>query len=847
MATAAPSPEPAATWEPIDTLVPWASNPRNNASAVGAVVESIRRYGWGAPIVARRADGMVIAGHTRLLAAAQLGLASVPVRYLDVSARDAELLALADNRIGEIATWDDAQLRDVLAGLADHASGLEDLALAGWQEQDVLGLLPSEPLPDTAGPGLAHDFGAPPFSVLDARQGYWQERKRQWLALGVNAAAGRVGLGDTNCNADLRKLKHRLDGHGIAADQGGSSFDPVLAELLMRWFTPGAGATVLDPFAGEAVKGVVAGALGYQYTGVEVRERQVLANRRQWTLIADNCGDISFEEASPPGRDMSLETKSDPTRLSGGPTADQGRGTGHRLRVVHGPQGPLVDEAVRVFNGVTCLPPVKGWSDVAPGVGAWLAPLYVDLGAELDCNLVDPGPVGQVEDNGTMWILYSGGKDGAASALLARAEGLEPVLYHVHGINRAYPRELKWVRRFAAATGIRLIVDRVKVTGKEAAIKESPFKNMALMSMMVSRMMEEGGARYGSGCHPLVNDGGNAGINWSDGMEAIATWDKRLCGAVDGLQPHRYMLKNDVHSLAVIADAGLLDQVHGCLLPARRFKRVRDANERKHGPLLDGRCGSCMKCVREWIMLHRLGVPQGETDAPGRWAHCRKLLHKSMVEIHGGSPDEDPEAFYIDAPTVDAMRRDVWPLPVVEGVAPAAPGGNVAPLWVHGDSAALDDCLPAGAEYDLVFTSPPYFDLEVYSADAEDGSAKRSYADFMAWYEIVFAQAVARLKDNRFLAVKVGDVRDKRGAYHGFVADNVDMFQRLGLHLYNEAVLVTMIGTMPLRAGRAMRAARKLCRGHQLVLIFYKGDPRQVGASFPKDMPAHAEISSEDS
>ena len=120
--------EAAAVWVELDKLKPWDRNPRlNDGKPVEAVVESIRRFGFGSPILARLSDGEVIAGHTRLKAAQALGLAKVPVRYLDLDPAEARLLALADNRIGEFAEWDQPMLADILAGYSP-----EDAGLAGW-------------------------------------------------------------------------------------------------------------------------------------------------------------------------------------------------------------------------------------------------------------------------------------------------------------------------------------------------------------------------------------------------------------------------------------------------------------------------------------------------------------------------------------------------------------------------------------------------------------------------------------------------------------------------------------------------------------------------------------------
>lgn len=127
----------------IRDLTPWAKNPRKNDPAVDAVADSIRRFGFASPILARVEDGRVIAGHTRLKAAIKLGMEAVPVRYLDLDDDAANALALADNKLGELAEWDDAALAEILSGLGDGAKGL------GWDDDEIAALLAeADPAPD---------------------------------------------------------------------------------------------------------------------------------------------------------------------------------------------------------------------------------------------------------------------------------------------------------------------------------------------------------------------------------------------------------------------------------------------------------------------------------------------------------------------------------------------------------------------------------------------------------------------------------------------------------------------------------------------------------------------------
>ena len=135
-------------WAPIDSITAWDKNPRNNDHAVQQIADSITRFGWGNPILVRRADRMVIAGHTRLKAARLLGMDKVPVRLMDLDPAQAAALALADNKLGELADWDDAGLREVLAEL--EADGL-DLEGLGWSDEELSSLLAEpEPAPEPA-------------------------------------------------------------------------------------------------------------------------------------------------------------------------------------------------------------------------------------------------------------------------------------------------------------------------------------------------------------------------------------------------------------------------------------------------------------------------------------------------------------------------------------------------------------------------------------------------------------------------------------------------------------------------------------------------------------------------
>lgn len=131
--------EVAAVWVDLRDLKPWEDNPRDNDAAVDDVIASIRMFGWADPIIARRADGEIIAGHTRYKAAVKMGMKRAPVRFMDLDPAKAHLLAIADNKLNEIATWVDRDLARVLKKLRDE-DGL-DVKVAGFEENELAKLL----------------------------------------------------------------------------------------------------------------------------------------------------------------------------------------------------------------------------------------------------------------------------------------------------------------------------------------------------------------------------------------------------------------------------------------------------------------------------------------------------------------------------------------------------------------------------------------------------------------------------------------------------------------------------------------------------------------------------------
>lgn len=308
----------------VDVL-PADKNPKEHH--IDGIENSIGRFGYVSPMVMDDRTGKLVAGHGRLktllgmytrgedppggIVRSDTGQWLVPVvrGWSSRSDQDASGYLLADNRQTELGGWDEEALADLLREIAEVDPSLPDIV--GWDDDAMSEILHDDhgdgfednpSLPVEAAKPLQIRFGCPPFDVFDARQGYWRDRKRQWLSLGFRSEVGRgtrlarhgVHKADPDFYTKKSKLEEQLGRILTTAEylrdyyelpdtavcSGTSVFDPVLCELAYRWFSP-RGGTVLDPFAGGSVRGIVAAVTGRKYVGVDLSSEQVGSNREQ--------------------------------------------------------------------------------------------------------------------------------------------------------------------------------------------------------------------------------------------------------------------------------------------------------------------------------------------------------------------------------------------------------------------------------------------------------------------------------------------------------------------------------------------------------------------------------------
>ena len=151
---------------------------------------------------------------------------------------------------------------------------------------------------------------------------------------------------------------------------------------------------------------------------------------------------------------------------------------------------------------------------------------------------------------------------------------------------------------------------------------------------------------------------------------------------------------------------------------------------------------------------------------------------------------------------------------------------NVYPAWYCDDSKNADKYIDDETA-DMIFSCPPYHNLEKYSNHPLDLS-NMNYTDFITAYTDIINIACRKLKNNRFAVFVVGDIRDTDGFYRGFVDETKRIFKSVGFQLYNEGILLEQYATAVMRAGLIFDGGHKLTKVHQNVLIFYKGNPKEI-------------------
>lgn len=338
-----------------------------------------------------------------------------------------------------------------------------------------------------------------------------------------------------------------------------------------------------------------------------------------------------------------------------------------RMLAQRAPVHPAVDEAVTLYERTASLPLLPWEPDVPLELRNYLDLIYagapdgprtpVPLDQTVIHQPAQPWPQDTMfrwpvplVPSDRVWVAFTGGKDSVAAALHVQAQGRTPVLWHLAGINRGMGDEPRYAQRVADRMGWPLVVDRVSVSGPKAGVMELPTKNQVTALFLAARMCEESdgplaAADYVTGWHASDTQDKQAfGYDYSDGAEAIAAFGAYLSARLPGLR-YEQVLHDTTQAWALIADAGLLQYIKGCVCPLRYKARVRAANVKKFGWLLAGRCGSCVKCGWEEWALQAIGaLPYDKA----RLDHGLKWMVRDFGERFPGLSGRELEQAVID-------------------------------------------------------------------------------------------------------------------------------------------------------------------------------------------------------
>lgn len=736
---------------PISQVVPWDKNPRGiKTKDFERLKKQIIKLGIYKPLICYEDKGhfVVLGGNMRIRALKDLGLTEVEISIVKPKTEAEKIeFALSDNdRAGfyeedKLAELVLPHLKDI--NVSDFKIDIgEPLDLRSLLERFAPNLDGSE---DQVAASLAERFIIPPLSVFDTRQGYWQDRKKAWTSLGIESYESREGTKATGALSgtvpgyySMKKKAEKRLGRELTREEfakkylpdllpkdsmlhctegGGilSVFDPVLCEIVYRWFCP-RGGSVLDPFSGGSVRGIVASSLGLRYTGVDIRKAQVEANRHQAEKIL--------------------------------------------------------------------LPETQGH----------------DFAGDSSRLITDPEELTPVDKIGDIWakredlFAFAGARGGKVRACLKIASTAKRGL--ITAGSRSSP-QVNIVAHVGQALGL----------PTRAHIPTGALSAELLLASESGCQIVQHEAGYNSVIKARARED-SEGSGWTHipfGMECSE--------AIDATSTQVANLPAEVKRLVVPVGSGI--SLSGILWGLKRTGRS----------------------------LPVFGVTVGadptkilDKYAPSEWKDMVTLVkapfpYHRCLDAHLGSIRLDP---IYEAKTASFLKAGdcLWIVGIRESV--GAPEDNPAPRWIVGNSLQIDKKAPG--EYDFVFSCPPYFDLERYSDDVEDLSSL-NWEEFCRQYGEIVRKSCGMLKENRFACFVVGDIRDKTGLYRNFIGETVNAFRAAGLSLYNEIILVNVVGSAPVRVGKPFGQYRKVGKVHQNVLVFYKGkNPKDIKRDFPADV-----------
>lgn len=656
---------------------------------------------------------------------------------------------------------------------------------------------------------LADKFTLPPFTVLNAREGWWQKQKEAWIDLGIQSELGRganvLERSDMTSNVGFYKLKRELEdelGRDLTTEEA-------KIELLTR------GLIGMDSGAG--------------------REGNLLGLSDSLEQYRQRAGEYGTDRLTPGGRGKNSvwtgKGEAPPNGYARGDAKTYGSGSPGDLSREFKTRELKNTASLKtgLVYGMTNDPYRKeGEEEVsASGCGTSIFdPVLCELAyrwfSPLDGQVIDPFAGGSVR--------------GIVAAKLGRK---------YWGCDLARDQIVeneRQARRIIYGT-----VPQYEIYDEKGPVKDGQKKGTDDRWFRVVRDDRVPGGTKERACRIWLEGLDAVSIAYASPAQGFAQVALARVARDLGMSFHVFTARrNEYHprTLAAVSYGAVLHPVDPGYLTnvEAKAKSWTDANDTLLLPFgLDdpGFVKAMGKVIRKSMDPPKevwCAAGSGTLARALQWAWpdtkvCavavgrEPVVHFDTVLYKYDLPFEKPARTVPPFPSVQEYDAKAWELMVEHG-SDGAVFWNVAcdsppARWVVGDS---QDQLRYAPEADFIMTCPPYFDLEQYSKDPADLS-NMTWDGFRGAYAEIIAQACDRLRNDRFACVVIGDVRGPDGTYYDLPGYTTRCFKAAGLQLYNEAILVTAVGSLAVRAERQFVLSGKLGRTHQTVLIYVKGDP----------------------
>ena len=273
-----------------------------------------------------------------------------------------------------------------------------------------------------------------------------------------------------------------------------------------------------------------------------------------------------------------------------------------------------------------------------PEFNEYIEILYQRSGQELPEIIVDNDiPIIDIKDDPNHVVLaFSGGKDSVSHAAFLKDYNMNPTLYYVKHINRAYPNELHVAHEIANMLQVPIVEDHLSFSGKVTKA-ESPVKNHLILSLIIEYMRQNNLTRCACGTYIEYNlERTSTQFGLSDAYEFYLAFEK----GVRSFFPNFHWLcwyNSEFQALCYLVNKHpeLIPHYQSCILPDRYRKNIKRLNEQKyHQEFMPNRCMSCWKCAQEYMILSQLNyLPKPSQEL---YQHIidqfRKDLPKVMAE-----------------------------------------------------------------------------------------------------------------------------------------------------------------------------------------------------------------------